>query len=508
MKRLDHLAMIVHDVGRICRFLGFVSLVPFFVLAIFQEWDMVLPMASAPLAFLVIGYLLTRVRARDFNPPVSIALVAVAIAWFMIALVGALPFVFGLGMSYTDSVFEAMSGWTSTGFTMLPSVDLTPKTLLFWRTFMQWIGGIGIIAFGISMHRKTGVTLFQIFRSEGKPEDLMPNLMSTGWRMWKIYIFLTCMFTGLVMLAGIPLWDALNLVMVAIATGGFTLHSSGLAYYNNPLLECLLIPVMLAGAIPFKLYFLMYRGKIDALLRDQTVRLLLIIALVGSAIVSLELYLFDGLALTTAFRQGVFVSISGLCTCGLQNSDIHAWTAIPLAVLCLLVFIGGAMGSMAGGIKINRIALAFEGVKWWFRRFFASSRVIVPFRYEGRMLSREMSEMEISKNMLVIALYVFTIFTATLLCLHLYITSFRLDEVLFECISALSNSGLTVGFITAASPVTLKWIFIILMWLGRLEIVPVIIMVMGIAKGMRDELFAEPPVQVVSSTVRIDDDPA
>jgi len=508
MKRLDHLAMIVHDVGRICRFLGFVSLVPFFVLAIFQEWDMVLPMASAPLAFLVIGYLLTRVRARDFNPPVSIALVAVAIAWFMIALVGALPFVFGLGMSYTDSVFEAMSGWTSTGFTMLPSVDLTPKTLLFWRTFMQWIGGIGIIAFGISMHRKTGVTLFQIFRSEGKPEDLMPNLMSTGWRMWKIYIFLTCMFTGLVMLAGIPLWDALNLVMVAIATGGFTLHSSGLAYYNNPLLECLLIPVMLAGAIPFKLYFLMYRGKIDALLRDQTVRLLLIIALVGSAIVSLELYLFDGLALTTAFRQGVFVSISGLCTCGLQNSDIHAWTAIPLAVLSLLVFIGGAMGSMAGGIKINRIALAFEGVKWWFRRFFASSRVIVPFRYEGRMLSREMSEMEISKNMLVIALYVFTIFTATLLCLHLYITSFRLDEVLFECISALSNSGLTVGFITAASPVTLKWIFIILMWLGRLEIVPVIIMVMGIAKGMRDELFAEPPVQVVSSTVRIDDDPA
>ena len=508
MKRLDHLSMIVHDVGRICRFLGVVSLVPFVVLVIFREWDMLLPMASAPLVFLVLGYLLTRVPVRDFEPPVSITLVAVAVAWFLIAVIGALPFVFGLGMSYTDSLFEAMSGWTSTGFTMIQSLDQVPMTLLFWRTFMQWIGGIGIIAFGISMRRKTQVTLFQIFRSEGKPEDLMPNLMSTGWKMWKIYIFLTCLFTGLVMLAGIPLWDALNLVMVAIATGGFTLHSAGLAYYNNPLLEVLLLPVMFAGAIPFKLYFLMYRGKIDAMFRDKTIRLLLLVALAGSVIVSLELYLFNGLGPLTALREGVFVSVAGLCTCGLQNADIHVWAAIPLAVISLLVFIGGAMGSMAGGIKINRMALAYEGVKWWFRRFFVSSRVIVAFRYEGRMLSREMSEMEISKNMLVIALYVFTVFIATILCLHLYITTFRLDEVLFECISALSNCGITVGFITATSPVAIKWIFIVLMWLGRLEIVPVIIMVMGIAKGLRDELLSEPPVQAVPSFVRENDEPA
>jgi trk system potassium uptake protein TrkH len=495
MKRLDHLAMITHDVGRICRFLGVLSLLPFAVLVIFREWDMLLPMASAPIVFLVLGYILTRVKVRDYEPPVSIMLVSIAIAWFLIAIIGALPFVLGMGMSCTDSIFEAMSGWTSTGFTMIQSLEQVPMTLLFWRTYMQWIGGIGIIAFGISMRRKTKVSLFRIFRSEGKPEDLMPNLMSTGWKMWKIYIFLTLLFTGLVMLSGIPLWDAANLVMVAIATGGFTLHSTGLAYYHNPLLEALLIPVMLAGAIPFKIYFLMYRGKVGALFHDQTVRILLLLALAGSAVVSLELYFFNGLSLFTAIREGAFVSVSAICTCGLQNADIHIWTAIPLAVIALLVFIGGAMGSMAGGIKVNRLVLAYDGVKWWFRRFFVSSRVIVPFRYEGRTLSREISEMEISKNMLVIALYVITIFVATILCLHLYITSFRLDEVLFECISALSNSGITVGFITATSPLAIKWIFIVLMWLGRLEVVPVIIMVLGIAKGVRDELFTEPHVQ-------------
>jgi trk system potassium uptake protein TrkH len=110
--------------------------------------------------------------------------------------------------------------------------------------------------------------------------------------------------------------------------------------------------------------------------------------------------------------------------------------------------------------------------------------------------------------MLVIALYVFTIFTSAILCLHLYITTFRLDEVLFECVSALSNSGITVGFITVASPFAIKWIFIILMWLGRLEVVPVIIMVMGLAKGVREELFTEPPVQEVPSYIRDSNEPA
>jgi trk system potassium uptake protein TrkH len=491
MKRVDHLVMITHDVGQIFGFLGVASLVPFVVLMIFGEWNLILPMASAPLIFILLSRLIALVPGRDIEPPLSVALVAVAISWFAIALVGALPFVLGLHMSYTDALFEAMSGWSGTGFTMISSLDTAPKTLLFWRSFTQWIGGIGIIAFGISVHRKTRVSLFQFFRAEGRPEGMMPNIESTSRKMLRIYLFLTCAFTGLVMLSGVPLWDSANLVMVAIATGGFTLHNSGLAYYNNPLLELLLIPVMLAGAIPFKVFFLLYHGKIADMFRDQTVRILLGIALVGSIIVSLDLYIFGSISIVTAFRQGVFVAVSGLCTCGLQNANPHHWATIPIAVVTMMMFIGGAIGSTAGGIKVNRVALAYTGVKWWFRRFFVSSRVIVPFRYEGRTLSKEISELEISKNMLVIALYVITIFVSTIVCLHLYITAFRLDEVVFEIVSALSNVGLSVGFISAASPLAIKWIFIFLMWLGRLEIVPVIILVLGIYKSVEAELNKE-----------------
>ena len=131
MKRIEHIAMIAHDMGLIFEFLGFVSLLPFLVLVIFREWDMLLPVASAPFVFLVLGGLLSRVSYEDLEPSFSGTLIAVAFSWLAIALIGALPFVFGLNMSYTDSIFEAMSGWTGTGFTMITSLDTTPKNAPF-----------------------------------------------------------------------------------------------------------------------------------------------------------------------------------------------------------------------------------------------------------------------------------------------------------------------------------------------------------------------------------------
>jgi trk/ktr system potassium uptake protein len=493
MTRIEHIAMIAHDMGLIFEFLGVASLLPFLVLAVFGEWNLILPMASAPVTFLVLGYVISHLPYRDIEPSFSMTISAVALGWLAIAFIGALPFVFGLGMSSTDAVFEAMSGWTGTGFTMITSLDTTPKTLLFWRSLTHWIGGIGIIAFGISLHRKTRLSLFRLYRAEGREEELVSAAASSGRRMWMIYIVLTCAFTGLIMLAGVPLWDSLNLVMVAIATGGFTLHAGGLAYYNNPVLEALLIPVMLAGAVPFKIFFFLYAGKVGSMFRDQTVRILLFIALAGSLLTSLDLYMFGNSTLFTAFRQGTFMAVSGLSTCGLQNANPHAWAVIPLAVVTMLMFIGGAMGSAAGGIKVNRIIIAYEGVIWWFRRFFVSSRVMVPLRFGGRTVSKELSELAISKNLLVIVVYVLTIFIATIITLHLYITSFHLEEVVFELVSALSNAGLSVGVISTASPVVIKWLFTLLMWLGRLEIVPVVIIAMGLIKGIQNDLANSTP---------------
>lgn len=482
MKRREHLAIIAHEMGVIFEFLGVVTLVPLIVLLVFREWDMFLPMVSVPITFVALGWLISRIPRKDHAPQLSVALVAVSLIWLVIALIGSLPFAIGLHMSWTDSIFESMSGWTGTGFSLVTSLDTAPKTLLFWRSFMQWIGGIGVIAFGIAMLSRSGLVQHQLYRSEGRSEALMPNVVSTGRRMWVIYLFLTIAFTAMIMISGIPLWDALNLVMVSLATGGFSLHDAGIAYYDNALLELLIIPVMLAGALPFKLYFLIYRGKIRPFFKDRVVQLIFALAFIGSLVVSLDLFIFNNFPLEIALRQGFFCTISGLTCTGLQNSSLD-WVAAPLIVITLLMMIGGAAGSTAGGIKVNRVILGYEGLTWWFKRFFVRRGVIVPFRHEGKTIPKKVSELELSKNMLIIILYVLTIFVATIFSLHMAGAAFETHQVVFEEVSAMSNVGLGLGYMTPGSPDTIKWVFILLMWIGRLEIIPVLILVLGLVRG-------------------------
>lgn len=490
MKRLETLAIIAHDMGIIFEYLGVITLVPLVVLLIFREWDMFVPMVSVPIIFVLLGLLISRIPSREYVPQLSVALAAAALIWVAIAIVGSVPFVLGLQMSWTDSIFEAMSGWTDTGYTMIRTVDSTPNTLLFWRSFMQWMGGMGVIAFGIAMLSRSSLLQHQLYRSEGRSEELMPSVVSTGRRMWVIYVFLTILFTGIVMLSGIPLWDAFNLTMVSISTGGFTLHNAGMSFYDNALLEALLIPVMIVGALPFKLYFLMYMGKIKPFFQDKVVQLILALAIVGSLVVSLDLYIFNSLPLERAVREGFFCTVSAVTSTGLQNSDLH-WFAGPLIILTILMMIGGASGSTAGGIKANRVILGIEGLVWWFRRFFSRGKMVIPFRHEGRVIPKKISEVELSKNMLIIVLWVLTIFVATILALHLASTTFEPHEVVFEEVSAMGNNGMSIGYMTPDSPYEIKWIYIFLMWIGRLEIIPVLILFMGFLSGFETRVRAK-----------------
>jgi len=482
MRRVEHLALIAHDMGIIFELLGSATLVVFVILLIYQEWTMVLPMASVPITFMILGYLLSLVPKKEFEPRLSIALAAVALTWFAIALIGSLPFIIGMHMSFTDGIFEAMSGWTSTGFTVMGSLDSAPHVILFWRSFMQWVGGIGVIAFGITMMSRSSIIQYRLYRSEGRSEALMPSIISTGRRMWGIYLLLTIGFTIMVFFTGIPLWDALNIVLTTISTGGFSIHDSGISYYHNGLLEGLLLPVMIAGAIPFKLYFLLYRKKIAQFWKDPTVRLILALACTGSLVISFNLYVFNEYPATEAIRQGFFCTISGLTCTGLQNSSL-SWGPLPILIVIMLMLIGGASGSTAGGIKINRIILGYEGLIWWFRRFFVSSRVIVPFKHENKNIPRRISELELSKNMLIVVLWVLLIFVGTLIALHVTPGISPTQIVVFDLVSAASNVGLGSGYFTPVAPFQIKWLFILVMWIGRLEIVPVLILWMSIIRG-------------------------
>ncbi len=460
-------AVIAPELGLIFLFIALVSCTPFLVALWYGEADLLLPMASAPAGFGIIGVWLAGIPKAEGDACLSVALSAVALVWLAAALIGALPYTFGLGLSYTDSVFEAMSGWTGTGLSLLPSVDTTPRTILFWRSLTQWMGGLGIVAFTIALSGRSGLTRFRLYRSEGRSETFMPSVVATGFEMWRIYLVLTALGIGLVLLSGIPLWDAANIVMTAISTGGFAVHAAGILYYGSPLLEMLVVPVMIAGALPFKIYFLLYYKRKFELLRDRQAILLFALIVAGCAAVTFDLVSISSLPPAEALREGIFMTVSGITCTGFQNADPGSWYGTTVMVLAALMLIGGSAGSTAGGIKLGRVILGLEMLRWWFRRLHTGWRTITPLRHDGRPILEHLPEYEVSKSMLVVVLFVLMVAVATLFLLHLATQDgFDSADVIFEVVSAAANVGISTGFVNPGMSPAAKWLFIIVRWAG------------------------------------------
>lgn len=484
MGRFEYFSSVSADMGKILRFMGLIAAVPLIVTIAYSEWEMFVPMSLVPLLFILVGSLLAQVPRPAREPRLSVALMAVALIWLISALIGSVPFIIGLHMPVTDSIFEAMSGWTDTGLTLLPDVGAAPKTLLFWRSFMQWLGGIGIVAFTVALASRSGLVQRGLYRSEARSEAFMPSVVGTGIAMWRIYIIITLLSFGLVLLSGVPVWDAVNLTMAAISTGGFSVTSGGVSDYNNVLLELSLVVVMLVGALPFKLYYLMYHHRTVSIFGDRQAVTLLILVLSGFVVLTLDLVVLTGTDLLTAMRQGIFMAAAGISSTGFQTASPSLWPPVTTLFLVILVLIGGSSGSTAGGLKISRVLLGLESLLWWFRRIFVSGKAIVPFRHEGKTVQKNIAEVEVSKNMLIIIMYVLTIFLCTVAVLHFEPqTTFESSNVIFEITSAFCNNGISTGFITPDAGLSTKWVFIFLMWFGRLEIVPVLVLFVGLVKG-------------------------
>ena len=476
MRRLRHLTTIIADLGDIFVLVAPVTCVPLLVAILSFEWNMLLPMAAVPLIFFLLGMALKSIPRSERGIRLSTALCSVALFWFSCALISGVPFMLGLHMGFTDALFEGMAGWTGTAFTMIPTVDSAPRTLVFWRSYMQWISGIGIIAFTITAASSTGLFPSKLFRTEGRDEALMPSVIATGRSLWKIYGVLTFMAIGLILFSGLSLWESVNLALSAISTGGFCIHQQGIAYYNSVFLELLLIPVMIAGALPFKIYYLVLENHRLSLFGDEQVNLFFVLLGIAVAVLTYDLMFFNDLGFPVALEQALFMSVSALTTTGFQIVDLHAWASVTLLFLAMIAFIGGCSGSSAGGVKLSRIALAIRALVWWFQRLFVSGKVLLPFRIEGRTIPKATAELEAAKNMLVVILSVSTVVIATLAILQFHLTSFSFTEVVFEVISAFSTSGISTGYVSPDMPLISKWIFIGVMWIGRLEVIPAVML--------------------------------
>jgi trk system potassium uptake protein TrkH len=483
MRRLGYLSTIIADLGDIFTFIAPVTCVPLIVAVLFSEWNMLLPMVTVPALFFITGMVLKNLPRSGQGSRLSTAMCSVALFWFACAMVSGIPFMLGLHMGFTDAVFEGMAGWTGTSFSMIRSLDTAPYTLLFWRSYMQWIGGIGIIAFTVALASSTGLFRSKIFRSEGREEPLMPSIVAAGRSLWKIYAVLTFCAMGLILFTGLSLWESVNLALSAISTGGFTLHNGGILYYNSVALELLLIPIMIAGALPFRLYFLILEHRRWSLFGDEQVKLFFLFLGAGTVVLTYDLIFFSNLDTIPALMQGLFMAVSALTSTGFQIVALQTWASVTLLFLAMLTFIGGTTGSTSGGIKIDRVAFAYRALLWWFRRLYVSGKVLVPLKIEGRVIPKATAELETAKNMLIIILSVVIIFIASLAVMQYHLTTFSITEIVFQVVSAFSTCGINTGYVSPDMPFISKWIFIVVMWVGRLEVIPVVMLFFALLRG-------------------------
>lgn len=285
----------------------------------------------------------------------------VAAAWVLTSLFGALPYWLADAVpTYIDAVFETASGLTTTGASVINSVEILPPSILLWRSLTHWLGGMGIIVLFIVLLPNTGVGAVRLFNAEVPgplSERVLPRIRDTAITLWKIYIVFTFVEVFLLMLAGMNLFDAINHSFATLATGGFSTKNTSIAYYDNLAIELIIIFFMILAGSNFGIYLTAWRKKSLKAFRDSEFILYLIIILSATLVIAASLWLMNGESLPYALRTSLFQVVSLITTTGFATADFDQWPSMTKLVLLLLMFIGGSAGSTSGGMKVSRIML-------------------------------------------------------------------------------------------------------------------------------------------------------
>ena len=300
-------------------------------------------------------------------------LMLVVATWGAICLFGSLPFVFsGEFSSFTDAVFESVSGFTTTGATILSDVEVLSPAVQFWRCFTHWLGGLGIVLLGVAVLPLVGHGGMYLYRAEfsgAKSEKLKPRITETALALWRIYFAMTALLYGLLRWAGMNNFDALCHTFSTLGTGGFSNRAASVAAFDSPLIHYIIIVFMLLAGISFIQH---YRFFVEAqpgrVVRDVEIRGYLLIAFAAALVIAAVLVLQQGYDLEPGFRHALFQVSAIITTTGFATDDFEAWLPLPQLLLLAIMFVGGCTGSTAGGLKVSRILLLVQVVDREFKR--------------------------------------------------------------------------------------------------------------------------------------------
>ena len=472
--------MVVKTLGKVFILEAFMLAIPMVVGFIYQEnsyMDYLLPIGL----LLILGLPTFLLRAKDKSIYTKEGFVIVSLAWILMSVFGAIPFVLnGAIPSYIDALFETVSGFTTTGSTIISDIEILDKSILFWRALTHWLGGMGVLVFVLALTPGYNSGAMHVLRAESPGPTvgkLVSKLSFTARILYAIYVGLTVLLVVFLLIGGMSLYDSLVHAFSTAGTGGFSIKNQSIAAYNSAYLEIVIAVFMFIFGINFNVFYLILIGNVKKALKSEELRAYFFIVVTATIIIAINI-LSIGFNFGEALRYSFFQVTSISSTTGFVSANFDGWPALSKAILIVLTIIGASGGSTGGGMKVSRIAILCKSVISDIKRML-HPRAVVSVKFEGELLDKQTEKNVYSYFILwVLIVAVCTV----LLCLDIddFLVNFTAT---ITCISnvgpGLSNAGLqmvgpTYNF-ALYSPFS-KVLLSIVMLVGRLEVFPIILL--------------------------------
>lgn len=466
--------VILNILGTVIKFLGISLIVPLLVALYYNEPASLQVFLISSILAILTGVLLEYTCKSDFELNHRESFVIVAMGWFSVALFGAVPYLLS-GISPVDSLFESMAGFTTTGSTIFTDIESHSKSLLFWRSMTQWLGGMGIIVLVIAVLPKLAVAGRQMFNSESSgpiKDKLKPRLKNTAQILWGVYVTFTVLEIILLKSAGMNLYDAVVHSFSTMSTGGFSPNNESIAGFGSVLIETIIVLFMLIAGANFSLIYRTLRIDVKSIFRDKEFQGYISIILLATVVVSFELWNW-GETLFDSVRYAVFQVITITTGTGFVSTDFNMWPESAKMILFLLMFVGGSAGSTTGAIKVIRVMLL---VKFGLREIQRSihPKLIKPIRIGDKIIPDEVMQTVLSFFVLYLLVLVISSFILSVLGLDIITSITASATTLGNVGPGLNLVGPMADFSTI--PAIGKIVLLLNMWIGRLEVMTVLIL--------------------------------
>lgn len=455
-----------------------VLMVPSYIISIFTNgYDKNAFLFTIILTFIV-GLILSKRRIKDRSISAHDGLAIVSFGWLFASLLGALPlYLPGSTNTYIDALFEIVSGFTTTGATILADIEILPMGTLFWRSLTHWIGGMGILVFTLALLPALGIGGFQIFKAESPGPvagKIAPRVRDTAKILYTTYLAITIIQIILLLFGGMTLFESLVYTFGTVGTGGFATKNLSVGAYNSTYIHLVIGFFMVFSGVNFSLYYSLFRGRVKELLKDEELRLYIIIIILSVLSIAFNLIATTYNHFGIALRDSFFQVGSIMTTTGYSTVDFDLWPSFSKGILLLLMFIGACAGSTAGGMKVIRILIMLKLIRREIGKIF-HPRAVMPIKNNGKVMAGE----TIAGINSFVALYLLIFVVSTLL---VTLEGVDLESAASSVAATLGNIGPGLGFAGPSRNFVYyrqitKVLFTFLMLLGRLELFTIIALI-------------------------------